>query len=341
MLYPKPFLHALSKAREEKKRLVVPLAGFPGLNLTGCTIKLAQQNFGEHYKVVKAIADTFKPDAVFPLMDLSVEANALGRYTLFPKEDSATVPKDIFSEKDLSDAEKINIASDTRLIGYVETVKLMNIGLPENIIRGAYVSGPYTLAALLMGAEEAASSTILNPEELHKICLMAVKKIRQYVQLLISAGAQLVCVLEPSAVMLGPEQFEEFSAGYVKEITSLCSFTDAAVVYHVCGNSMHLIEKMCESGVDGISLDSPEAGVNLFEAAGRVPENVAVIGNINPTGNILNGQASDVITEVEDLLEKMSPYPNFILSTGCDLPQETPAENINAFIKTGKTHRWN
>jgi len=29
-------------------------------------------------------------------MDLSVEANAIGRYTIFPKQDSATVPKDKF-----------------------------------------------------------------------------------------------------------------------------------------------------------------------------------------------------------------------------------------------------
>ena len=341
MLSDKPFLRALREASEYKRRLVVPLVGFPGLNLTGCTIKLAQQNFGEHYKVVKAIADTFKPDAVFPLMDLSVEANALGRYTLFPKEDSATVPKDIFSEKDVSAAERINIASDTRLIGYVETLKLMNIGLPNNILRGAYITGPYTLAALMMGAEEAAAATIMNPEELHKICRISANKIRQYAQMLISSGAQIICILEPSAVMLGPAQFSEFSAEYVKGITNVCAFTDASAVYHICGNSMHLIEKMCESGVDAISLDSPETGVDLPAAAERVPPDVAVIGNINPTGKILSGSVSEVEEEVLRLLKVMEPFPNFVLSTGCDLPQETPADNISAFMQAGRNYIWN
>ena len=68
MLYDKPFLTEVKRAEAEKRRLVVPLVGFPGLNFTGCTVKLAQQNFGEHFKVVKAVADAFKPDAVFPLM---------------------------------------------------------------------------------------------------------------------------------------------------------------------------------------------------------------------------------------------------------------------------------
>ncbi len=78
-------LAAVDGALKENRPLVEPLVGFPGIILTGGTIKLAQQNFGEHYKVLKAISETSQPDAVFPLMDLSVEANALGRYQSFPK----------------------------------------------------------------------------------------------------------------------------------------------------------------------------------------------------------------------------------------------------------------
>jgi len=37
-----------------------------------------------------------------------------------------------------------------------------------------------------------------------------------------------------------------------------------------------------------------------------------------------------------DLLVRMAPYPNFILSTGCDLPQETPLSNIAAFMQAGR-----
>ncbi|HQT92742.1 MAG TPA: uroporphyrinogen decarboxylase family protein, partial [Candidatus Kryptobacter bacterium] len=138
----------------------MPLVGFPGLNLTGCSVKLAQQNYGEHFRVLKAVADTFHPDAIFPLMDLSVEANAIGRYTVFPKEESATVVRDEFMLDDLIAAERVNISFDARLLGYVETMKLMSIGLPSTILRGAYVTGPYTLTALLMGAEDAATATV-------------------------------------------------------------------------------------------------------------------------------------------------------------------------------------
>jgi len=140
---------ALQEANQKKQRLVAPLLGFPGLKITNSTIKLAQQNYGEHFHVLKSIAENFHPDLIFPLMDLSVEANALGRYTLFPVEEPATVIKKEFTPVDLERIEKINISFDTRVYGYVETVRLMK-ELPQDILHGAYVTGPYTLAGLLM-----------------------------------------------------------------------------------------------------------------------------------------------------------------------------------------------
>jgi uroporphyrinogen decarboxylase len=191
----KPFLQLFKKAQNEKRRLVIPLIGFPGLNITGSTIKLAQQNYGEHFKVLKAIAETFKPDGIFPLMDLSVEANALGRYTIFPEQESATVARDIFDVDNLNAAKEINIAFDTRLLGYVETMKLMRIGFPPGILRGAYVTGPYTLSALLMGADVAAIATVTNVDKLHTICQFMTEKILEYIRLLIASGAQMICIL--------------------------------------------------------------------------------------------------------------------------------------------------
>lgn len=337
----KLLLRALKFANQNRRRLVAPLVGFPGLKLVNSTIKLAQQNYYEHFKVIKATVDTFHPDAVFPLMDLSVEANALGRYTIFPVNESATVVAVDFTMDDLEMLKDIDIRYDTRLLGYVETVKLMNIYLPKEILRGAYVTGPYTLAGLLLGATNAAVYSINNPEFLSEVCEVVIEKILDYVKLLISAGAQIICVLEPSAVMLSPDAFDNFSKKYVKRISKLCEDTSIAVVYHICGNSMHLIEKMCEAYVDALSLDSEEAGVDLVKAINKVPDNVIVIGNICPTGKILNGEPEDVKNEVKDLLIKMEPYANFILSTGCDLPPEVPIENIQAFMNAGRNFKLN
>ncbi len=338
----KILLKQLKKAKEERKRLIAPLLGFPGLKLINSTIKLAQQNYYEHFRVLKAIVETFQPDAIFPLMDLSVEANALGRYTIFPVDDSATVQAgEEFNMNDLKKIKEIDIKYDTRLIGYVETIKLMRLNFSDKILIGSYLTGPYTLAGLLLGATNAAILSITNPDYLNHICEILIEKILDYARLLISAGAQIICVLEPSAVMLGSEQFELFSVNYVKKISVLCNDTSIAVVYHICGNTMHLIDKMCEANVNALSLDSKEAGVDLVEVARKIPEDIVIIGNICPTGKILTGNANDVYKEVESLLEQMEKFPNFILSTGCDLPKEVPIENIKALIEAGRNFKFN
>ena len=214
------------KAKEvftQKRRLVAPLMGFPGVELIGTNIKLAQQNYGLHYKAIKALADAFAPDIIFSLMDLSVEANALGMYTLFPREEPAAVPERKFNIEEIKELKEINISFDTRVNGYVETMKLMSIGLPEEMLKGSYVTGPYTLVSLIMGAIEAVKATKQQPDSLHKLCDLATEKIIQYINLLISAGTEIICILEPSASMLGPNQFKEFSISYIKQIIGLIS----------------------------------------------------------------------------------------------------------------------
>jgi len=333
------FTEQLQKAYKEKRRLVAPLIGAPGLNITESTIKLAQQNYGEHFKALNAIAKTFSPDIIFPLMDLSVEANAIGCYTLFPKEESATVMKEHFDNDKITRLEKINIAYDTRLLGYIETVKLMSINLPKNIMRGAYVAGPYSLSSLMIGAEEAAMATVTNEDYLKRICDIATKRIQKYIHLLIAAGVQIICILEPTAVLLGPDQFQQFSASYIRYINESLKFTGVTTMYHVCGNATHLIENMSQTGVDILSLDSAHVGVDLPAVAKQIPQETTILGNINPTGSILTGSPADVKSEVNSLLDSMDPYPNFILGTGCDLPQDTPIENIHAFMKAGRNYR--
>jgi uroporphyrinogen decarboxylase len=323
-------------AYDQKRRLVAPLAGFPGVEMIGSNIKLAQQNYGEHYKAIRKLVDTFQPDLVFPLMDLAVEANALGRYTIFPKDDSATVPKDQFSIRELERLAQINITFDSRLMGYVEMMKIMSVTLPPGILKGGYVVGPFTLAGLMMGADDTVMATLLEPDTLHRLCHFTTEKIQEYIQLLISAGADAICILEPSAVMLSPEQFSEFSAIYIRHITTSFKYSGISFVYHTCGNTMHLADKMARSGVHGLSLDSHDVGVDLPAVAASVPEDVVLIGNVNPATTMRFGSPEDVRRETGALLRDMERYPNFVLSTGCDLPQETPAANIQAFMETGR-----
>lgn len=321
------------------KRLVAPLAGFPGCRMCNISIKLAQQNFRLHTESVISLYKKLNPDMIFPLMDLSIEANALGRYTVFPQHESATVPLMNFDLKDLVFFSKVNIADDSRAMSYVQTIQHLKQQVSSQTLIGAYVTGPFTLCGLIMGAENAVTAALTDPDQLRSLSGIAAAMISDFSNLLTKAGADVICILEPSGVMLNPELFEEFSAGIIKDIVIQLAQQNVEAVYHVCGNSNHLIVAMVNSGVAALSLDSVQSGMNFPKIAAKIPEEIVLIGNINPTGKILGGNPVQVKCETENLLRSMDRFPNFILSTGCDLPPETPIENIAAMVETGKNYK--
>ena len=337
MIKRKSLTERVKEAYAENRRLAAPLVGFPGCDILGVSIKVAQQNHGVHYNCIDAMVYQLKPDAAFMMMDLSVEANALGLQVRFPVHESSTVEHHpIRRIEDLDRFRYINILQDARVQSYIKTVEMMRTGLPDDVLVGAYITGPFTLAGLLGGAEQVAMDSVLAPDKLETLCRFSTAIIQDYARALINAGADLLCVLEPTAVILGPQQFERFSAVYVRYIIESCKYAGVDTIYHICGNSMHLIESMAESGVAAISLDSPQTGVNMVKAAERAGQEVIVVGNINPTLVMKDGSPADVEKACRCLLEDMRPYPNFMLSTGCDLPPGVPLENMHAFMQTAR-----
>ena len=106
-------------------------------------------------------------------------------------------------------------------------------------------------------------------------------------------------------------------------------------ILHICGDTTRLLPAMGEIQVQGLSLDSM---VNFPQAALKIPSDMLLIGNVDPVSVMVNETPEGVGRAVRKLLDDMAPYDNFVLSTGCDLPQETPLENLDAFMLAGRTY---
>jgi len=167
---------------------------------------------------------------------------------------------------------------------------------------------------------------IKEPDQLHRVLSKSTELIINYVSLLEDAGADLICVLEPSAVMISPVHFQEFLGPYCKKLISHISTMS---VLHICGNANRLISEMEETGPDGLSL---AVQVNLSEAYDRLSKDTVLIGNVDPVSVVLFGDPDSVKRKSEELINAMVGKRNFVFSTGCDIPQNTPFENIKAMM---------
>ncbi len=322
-------LRIIDWVRQSKRPLVIPLAGFPGVQLTCSSIKQNMFNAELQARSIYKLIELTRPDGAFVMMDLSVEAGAMGLPVRFPLDESATIEQHpVKSVADLDQFKVVDPLYDGRVWVFLETVRLLRQRL--DIPLGVYVSGPFTLAGLMMGANDIALASIDTPEVVHAAVNFCENVIIEYSKALVAAGADIVCILDPTAMMLSPSSFWEFAG---KSIQNIVRHLDTRTVLHICGNTEHLIDKMCATGVQALSLDSL---VNMPKIAAKMPADVVLIGNINPVATMLQGDRNKVVADTCALLEAMREHDNFIMSTGCDLPAETPLENIVAMVEAVK-----
>ena len=57
------------------------------------------------------------------------------------------------------------------------------------------------------------------------------------------------------------------------------------------------------------------------------------MGNIDPVSMFKDATPQQMYEATTALLQRMTPYPNFVISSGCDTPPHAPIANIDAFFK--------
>lgn len=313
--------------RREGKLPVIPLLGAPGIALSKTTLKENLTDPETQYRTISMILERFQPDGIFPFMDLSVEAEALGLKIEFPENEPPSVREHpIKDEGALDNLIRGWRGPAGRMKVFLDVVRRMR-DFP--VLKGGYVIGPFTLAGELMGVESLLLNLVEKPDLVKKLLLFTTQVIKEYADDLFTAGADLVAILDPTSVALSPRLYEEFSLPTIRELTESLP---KPFVLHICGNTNSLIPSMIKVKVVGLSLDSL---VNLKSISPIVPKDIAIIGNIDPV-MLLQSTPERIEEATRKLVEEMKGVENFILSSGCDIPVGTPLENIDAFMRAGR-----
>lgn len=309
-------------------RPAVPLVGYPGIAATGGRADRVLTDRDEHVSVLMFLARRFNPPCLFHVMDLTVEAEALGLPVRFSEDGPPSVIEHpITSMEALGSLSVPDPGRDGRLPMMVDVVARTSLGI--DALMGAYCVGPFTLAAELCGAEELAVRTITDRGFVEDMMSFVTLVCQTYSRALAAAGARVVTILEPTAVILSPASFDRYCLGPLRSVAAAVRDRDSSPVLHICGDSTPLLPAMVAAGFDGLSLDAP---VELSDALAIAPADMVVLGNVDPVSVMLEGSPSHVEATARSLLDSYGERSNFVLATGCDLPMETPLENIDAFM---------
>lgn len=70
----------------------------------------------------------------------------------------------------------------------------------------------------------------------------------------------------------------------------------------------------------------------MAEILEKAPAELPCMGNISPAGEFRGGTPESVRAKTLEVMGKCCGHPNFIISSGCDIPPMSSWDNIDAFF---------
>jgi len=306
----------------------MPILSFPGVQLLDENVNALVKSGKLQALCMRAISERYDLLASVSLMDLSVEAEAFGSPIRFSDNEVPTVTKAIIEEGSNPDTLKIPEIGAGRTDEYITAIENAKHLISKTPVFAGSI-GPFSLAARLLDMSEIMVMCYTEPELVHAVLEKATAFLIRYNTAFRTAGADGLIMAEPAAGLLSPELINEFSTPYVKKIFAEIKSDEFAVIYHNCGNTIPLIDSILETGADGFHFGN---AIDLSEMLPLVPAQYPVFGNISPADQFANGTPDSIKQDTLSLLKKCDKHPNFIISSGCDIPPAAPLANIDSFF---------
>lgn len=323
----KKWVEELKNTKEKKGFLVL---SFPAIQKMGITVKELVSSSDLQAEAMKIVADS-TPEALasVSMMDLSLEAEAFGSSVRFADDEVPTIIGSIVNSEEEAEALEIPEIGAGRTQIYVDAIEKA-VKLIEDRPVFAGVIGPFSLAGRLMDVTEAMIYCYDEPDMVHTVLEKASGFLINYINAYKAAGANGVVMAEPLAGLLSPALEEELSSAYVKKIVDATQTDDFIVIYHNCGNcTIQQIDSISKNGCKVLHFGN---SIDMEEMLQKAPCELLIMGNLDPAGYFRNGTPDKVKEATMELLEKCSSYPNFIISSGCDIPPLSSWDNIQAFF---------
>ena len=320
------WLEELKKAPVKKP---LPVLSFPAVQLLNVRVKDLISSSQLQARGMKAVADRVDSAAAVSLMDLSVEAECFGARIRFSDDEVPTVVGSVVSTMEEARGLAVPQVGAGRTGIYLDAIaQAVELIGDRPVFAG--VIGPFSLAGRLLDVTEAMIYCYEDPDMVHLILRKATDFVIGYCRAYKEKGANGVVIAEPLAGMLSPSLAEEFSAPYVKEMVDAVQDESFLVIYHNCGNNtIQMVDSILSTGAAAYHFGN---AISMEEMLTHIPQGVVAMGNVDPAGQIRNGTPQSVRQATLELMEACCRYPNFVVSTGCDVPPMSRWENIDAFF---------
>ncbi len=319
------------KHEETERPGWLPLAGVHAGKLKGYDATQVYTDADKLFEALMEVNKIYTPDGLLLLFDLQLEAEILGCTIKWEVNGPPSVRSHPLGET--LDVPTTKITKDSgRMPIVLDVTRRIKKAIGDNTALYGLFCGPYTLASHLRGTQFFRDAR-QNPNYVKELMDYTAELGIQMANMYMDEGVDVIVPVDPVVSQISPKHFAEFVSEPYKKIFKAIRDRKAYSSFFVCGNATHIIDLMCKTGPDSLSVDE---NVNLVEAKKITDQNnVAIGGNIPLTTAMLLGNQMDNMKVGIDLIDSINPakngkFKNFIVAPGCDMPYATPIENTVA-----------
>ena len=285
------------------------------------------------FEIQAALHQRYQTPFVLTAMDLSAEAEAFGSEIFQPENEIPSVTGRLVTSREQADNLPVPAPGDRRTRIYLEATRRLRQLADHPLVLGGCI-GPFSLASRLVGVKEAMELTVLEPELIHVVLEKCTRFLGAYVQAFKEAGADGLIMAEPAAGLLSPRSLSRFSSAYIRQIAATVDDGRFAFILHNCAAKIVHLPAILETGLSTFHFGAP---MDLASALGKVPPGVILCGNLDPAAVFCHATPGEMAARTTALLAATAAFPNFVISSGCDVPLDSPLANLDAFHAAVRT----
>jgi len=277
-------------------------------------------------------------DAVFALMDVNVETEAVGSVLTYRADQYPIVKSYAFSDgADLDSLSVPNPHQAGRMPELLKAARVLRREVGDDVLVVGCVLGPMTLATQLLGIETALYLAVDESESFARLLDFSAEVVIRFGVAQIETGAHLPVVFDPSAspAVVPYQFFREFELPRLQKV--FAAFKQAGAVanwLHIAGPTEPILPFYPQAGVDIANFDYC---VDPLDAQRALPQ-TCLDGNIKPL-SFVEATSEMIAAESSRLLNLFADRGGFILSPGCEIPPESKPENVAALVLAARERR--
>jgi MtaA/CmuA family methyltransferase len=280
-------------------------------------------------------AEAFGFDQVSVICDSAEAADCGARFVFFDDQPSAIDGQNarLADKSDLA-ALKMPIPTEApEMLNRLRAVTLMHSRVGNERLVEGWLEGPLAAAADLRGINTLMLDFYDDPDFVIDLFEFVLEVGIRFGKSQIEAGAELIGVGDSAASLVGPAIYREFVWPFEKRLVDALHAAGGKVRLHICGNTHRILEDIGRLDCDIVDIDS---AVPLPLAREKIGPKAVLLGNIDPVRDLYSGSPETIAASLSECHRQAGS--RYIVAAGCEVPRDTPAENIDAMRHYAAAH---